>query len=242
MGHGSVALAPSGAITCTHTARAVLDGGAIAVIEPSAATVKLLAGVAPKSTAVALARRIPVRWTAVPPAVDPLLGLSDSTIGIKLGSEKSHAPPAIRCSSGAPTSAVSPSERSATAVPKAPLLGGLALSAELVSFWAVVQFPPLRAKSHAAPSLPLACGAHQRDVAVGRERDAAAELCFFPSLSFAHELGPLLGPAGAARREHPCRALPGGVLTGPDERRLAVARKRDAEALSARRRPPTRCR
>ena len=55
--------------------------GEVAVMEVEELTVKLLAGVVPKVTAVAPVKLVPVRATEVPPAVDPELGLTAVTVG-----------------------------------------------------------------------------------------------------------------------------------------------------------------
>jgi hypothetical protein len=49
----------------------MVPAGATAVIWVALLTVKDVAGVAPKVTAVALARFVPVRTTEPPPAVEP---------------------------------------------------------------------------------------------------------------------------------------------------------------------------
>ena len=49
-------------------------------MEESELTTKLVAGVAPKLTAVAPVKRVPVMVTLVPPAVGPKLGLTLATL------------------------------------------------------------------------------------------------------------------------------------------------------------------
>ena len=55
--------------------------GAVAVIVVSLTTVKLVAAVVPKSTAVAPVKPVPVIVTKVPPAAGPLVGLRPVTVG-----------------------------------------------------------------------------------------------------------------------------------------------------------------
>ena len=55
--------------------------GAVAVIDVTELTVKAVAFVAPKRTAAAPVRLVPVMETEVPPAVDPLAGLTAETVG-----------------------------------------------------------------------------------------------------------------------------------------------------------------
>ena len=71
---------PSGVVTVTSTAPTE-PAGAVAVIEVAEFTVKLVAGFAPKSTAVAPVKLVPLMVTDVPPPVEPLEGLSDTTDG-----------------------------------------------------------------------------------------------------------------------------------------------------------------
>ena len=56
-------------------------GGATAVIEVAELMVKLVAAVAPKDTALAPARLVPVRVTLVPPAIAPVDGDTLVTVG-----------------------------------------------------------------------------------------------------------------------------------------------------------------
>jgi hypothetical protein len=57
-----------------------VPGGATALICVGPRTEKLVAGVPPKETALALLRFVPVIVTTVPPAVGPELGLSAPTV------------------------------------------------------------------------------------------------------------------------------------------------------------------
>jgi hypothetical protein len=77
---GDVALVPPGLVTVTSTVLA-LSAGAVAVIDVSLTTVNDVAGVVPKSTAVAAVSPVPVMVTTVPPEVEPLLGLTAVTAG-----------------------------------------------------------------------------------------------------------------------------------------------------------------
>jgi len=63
---------PSGPVTVTSAVP--VPAGATAVIEVAESTVKEVAGVGPKSTAVAAARSVPVMVTPVPPAGGPVDG------------------------------------------------------------------------------------------------------------------------------------------------------------------------
>jgi hypothetical protein len=51
------------------------------VISVSETTVKDAAGVAPKSTALAPVKPVPVMVTGVPPAIGPALGATELTVG-----------------------------------------------------------------------------------------------------------------------------------------------------------------
>ena len=51
------------------------------MIDVALFTVKLVAGVEPKSTAVAPVKFVPVMVTVVPPAAGPLVGLKAVTVG-----------------------------------------------------------------------------------------------------------------------------------------------------------------
>jgi hypothetical protein len=57
------------------------EAGAVAVIDVSDVTVKLVAGVPPKSTAVAPVKAVPVMVTDAPPAVVPTTGETTVTVG-----------------------------------------------------------------------------------------------------------------------------------------------------------------
>ena len=69
---------PVGVVTVTFTVPAVCAGLA-AVIVVSLLTVKLAAGVVPKSTAVAPVKPLPVMVTNVPPPSEPAAGLNPET-------------------------------------------------------------------------------------------------------------------------------------------------------------------
>ena len=58
----------------TRTSTVPDPAGAVAVIWVALLTVKALAAVAPKTTAVALVRLVPVMMTLVPPAAGPAVG------------------------------------------------------------------------------------------------------------------------------------------------------------------------
>ncbi len=70
---------PPGPITVTSTVP--VPAGLTAVIELSLLNVKLVAGVVPKSTAVASVKLVPVIVTNVPPAPGPNAGLTPVTAG-----------------------------------------------------------------------------------------------------------------------------------------------------------------
>ena len=69
----------SGVVTVTLTTP--VPAGLSAVIEVSLTTVRSVAAVVPKSTAVAPVNPVPVIVTKVPPAVVPLVGLRPVTVG-----------------------------------------------------------------------------------------------------------------------------------------------------------------
>ena len=71
---------PPGVVTCTFTAPAAC-AGVVAVIEVALFTVKLVAAVPPKVTAVAPVKFVPVMVTLVPPAVGPVFGDTVVTVG-----------------------------------------------------------------------------------------------------------------------------------------------------------------
>ena len=58
-----------------------VPAGDVAVIEVAELTVKPVAGVAPKVTAVAPVNPVPVMVTEVPPAVGPAVGEIEVTVG-----------------------------------------------------------------------------------------------------------------------------------------------------------------
>ena len=76
-----VALVPAGVVTVTSTVPMALAAGAVAVIVVSLTTVKEVAGLEPKLTAVAPRKSVPVMVTLVPPVSGPLLGLRAVTVG-----------------------------------------------------------------------------------------------------------------------------------------------------------------
>ena len=71
---------PAGVVTVTPTIP--LPAGLSAVIVVSLTTVTFVAGVVPKSTAVAPVKPAPVIVTNVPPVVGPLVGLKPVTVGV----------------------------------------------------------------------------------------------------------------------------------------------------------------
>ena len=75
-----VALVPPGVVTVMSTVPA-LSAGEVAVIDVALLTVNAVAAVAPKLTAVAPVKPVPVIVTEVPPAVGPLVGLTLVTVG-----------------------------------------------------------------------------------------------------------------------------------------------------------------
>src|SRR5438445_378249 len=75
-----VALVPPGVVTVTSTV-AALWAGEVAVMVVALLTVKLVAAVAPKLTAVAPVNPVPVIVTEVPPAVGPFVGFTLVTVG-----------------------------------------------------------------------------------------------------------------------------------------------------------------
>ena len=80
MSAGEVTEVPPGVVTVTSTVPA-LPAGAVAVTEVADLTVNEAAAVAPKLTAEALVRLVPVMVTVVPPAVGPALGLTEVSVG-----------------------------------------------------------------------------------------------------------------------------------------------------------------
>ena len=71
--------APPGVTVITATVP--VPAGLTAVIDVALFTVKLVAGVEPKSTAVAPVKFVPVMVTVVPPAAGPFVGLKAVTVG-----------------------------------------------------------------------------------------------------------------------------------------------------------------
>ena len=82
---GDVADVPPGVVTVTFTVP--VPAGLLAVIVVSLTTVKLVAAVVPKSTAVAPVKPLPVIVTNVPPAAGPAVGLRPVTVGATAYSE-----------------------------------------------------------------------------------------------------------------------------------------------------------
>ena len=74
-----VALVPPAVVMRTSTVP--VPAGAVAVICVALLTVKPVAAVAPKVTAVAPERLVPVMTTEVPPAVGPAVGETEVTVG-----------------------------------------------------------------------------------------------------------------------------------------------------------------
>nr|MCA1071700.1 hypothetical protein [Delftia acidovorans] len=75
-----VVLVPPGVVTRTSTVPAA-PAGAVAVMLVALLTVKPPAAVAPKVTAVAPVKFVPVRVTEVPPAVGPAVGEMEVSVG-----------------------------------------------------------------------------------------------------------------------------------------------------------------
>ena len=73
-------LCPPGLVTVTVTAPAAC-AGVVAVIEVLLTTTTLVAAVPPNVTVAPAAKFVPVIVTAVPPSVEPLLGLTLLTVG-----------------------------------------------------------------------------------------------------------------------------------------------------------------
>jgi hypothetical protein len=71
---------PPGVVTITST-RPVACAGVTAVMVVALMTVTPVAAPPPNVTLVALVKLVPVMVTAVPPSVDPLLGLTPVTVG-----------------------------------------------------------------------------------------------------------------------------------------------------------------
>ena len=79
-----VALVPTGVVTVMSTGPAD-PGGEVAVICVTLFTVKLMAAVPPNFTLVAPVKPVPVMTTLVAPAVGPLTGARDVTVGADAG-------------------------------------------------------------------------------------------------------------------------------------------------------------
>ncbi|CAB5004565.1 unannotated protein [freshwater metagenome] len=71
---------PPGAVTVTLAAPAT-PAGVVAVISVAELTTTLVAGLAPKFTAVAPVKSVPAMVTTVPAASGPLIGLNNVTVG-----------------------------------------------------------------------------------------------------------------------------------------------------------------
>lgn len=76
-----VALIPEGVVTSTSTGPEVVVVGDAAVMDVGEFTVKLVASIDPKATAVAPVNPVPVMATDVPPAIGPEAGESPVTTG-----------------------------------------------------------------------------------------------------------------------------------------------------------------
>ena len=74
------ALVPTGVVTLISTIPA--PAGEVAVIEVALFTVKFVAALFPKFTAVASKKLVPVIVTVVPPAGEPTPGLIPVTLGV----------------------------------------------------------------------------------------------------------------------------------------------------------------
>ena len=77
-----VALVPDGVVTVTSTVPATPEG-LVAVIWVALTTVTAVAALAPKLTAVAPVKSVPVIVTGVPPTVEPLVGETLVTAGAR---------------------------------------------------------------------------------------------------------------------------------------------------------------
>ena len=73
-------LLPPGVVTVTSTTPTAW-AGVVAVIEVALVTLTAVAAAPPKLTAVAPVRLLPVIVTEVPPALGPLAGLTEVTVG-----------------------------------------------------------------------------------------------------------------------------------------------------------------
>src|ERR1700681_3051905 len=85
-----VALVASGVVTVTSTVP--VPAGETAVIDVAELTLKLVAAVGPKSTAVAPVKFVPVMLTDVPPPAGPPFGFTSVTVGGKGCTGSFHAP------------------------------------------------------------------------------------------------------------------------------------------------------
>jgi hypothetical protein len=83
---------PPGVVTRTSTAPAAC-GGVTAVIEVRLVTVKLAAAVPPNVTAITPVKFLPAMMTLVPPAVGPLFGETEATVGAPMKVKASLAVP-----------------------------------------------------------------------------------------------------------------------------------------------------
>ena len=80
------ALVPPGVVTNTLALPAV-PAGVVQVAEVAEATFTLVQAAPPTVMAVAPVKSVPVIVMVVPPAVEPVLGLSDATVGKGVGGE-----------------------------------------------------------------------------------------------------------------------------------------------------------
>lgn len=87
-----VALVPLAVVTVTWTVPAE-PAGDVATISVSLLTMALVALVEPKLTVAPLRKLVPVSVTAVPPAVGPLLGEIESTVGTAESVVNARSPP-----------------------------------------------------------------------------------------------------------------------------------------------------
>ena len=69
----------------TRTSTVPVPAGAMALIEPSELSTKLVAGVEPKVTALTLAKLVPLIITCVPPPVGPPAGLDVVVTPVTVG-------------------------------------------------------------------------------------------------------------------------------------------------------------
>ena len=78
---GLAVLVPLGVVTVTSTVPPATSAGEVALAEVEEMTVKLVAGVEPKATALAPVKLLPVMMTEVAPAGRPAAGLTTVTEG-----------------------------------------------------------------------------------------------------------------------------------------------------------------